>query len=320
MENTINGLHHITVIASDPQQNYDFYTGLLGMRFVKKTVNFDAPDVYHLYYADELGNPGTVLTFFPFPNAKRGKRGTGEAIITSFSIPLNSLDYWIERLSQYDIPFEGPKVKMGYEYISFLDPDGMKIELVEDQVENLIGWDSPGIPRKHSIRKFFGTTLYLNDSGPTENLLQNVFGLEMLSHEGNLKRYISGKGKNEAKIDLMFNPNGQQGQQSAGSVHHIAWRTESDETQKFWLEKIRHGGYYPTDVIDRNYFHSIYFREPGGVLFEIATDNPGFMVDEDKDLLGTSLKLPEMYEDRRDEIEKLLIPLNQTETEIRQIK
>jgi glyoxalase family protein len=313
MENKINGLHHITVIAGDPKRNYEFYTRILGMRFVKKTVNFDAPDVYHLYYADETGTPGTVLTFFPFPNARRGKRGIGEATVVAFSIQKGSMDFWIERLSQFDIPFEGPGVKFDYKYISFLDPDGMKIELVEDDVEHLPGWEITDIPRKYSIKKFFGTTLYLRESEQTEHLLKNIFGFTFLKEEGKTKRYISGYGTNEAKIDIHTNSNGEIGSQSAGTVHHIAWRTESDETQLKWLELLRKEGYGPTDVIDRNYFHSIYFREPGGVLFEIATDNPGFMIDESEDELGSSLKLPQMYEGRRAEIERILVPLEQSE-------
>ncbi|MDX1700757.1 MAG: ring-cleaving dioxygenase [Melioribacteraceae bacterium] len=316
MEKTINGLHHITVLASDPQQNYDFYTKILGMRFVKKTVNFDAPDVYHLYYADEFGTPGTVLTFFPFPNARRGKRGTGEASIVSFSIPSGTIDFWIDRLIQYDITFDGPSPKLGYQYISFLDPDGMKIELVEDEVSHFPGWKTDEIPREKSIRKFFGTTMYLSNSKETEDLLENTFGLKLQSEDENMKRYLSGEGDHEAKIDIMVNANAPVAVQSAGSVHHIAWRTESDESQIKWIHKLKDNGHYPTNVIDRNYFHSIYFREPGGVLFEIATYEPGFMVDEDINSLGESLKLPEQHESKRSEIEKILIPLNQTDVKV----
>lgn len=313
MENKINGLHHITVIASDPQQNYDFYTKVLGMRFVKKTVNFDAPDVYHLYYADEVGTPGTVLTFFPFPNARRGTRGTGETSIVSFSIPKNSLGYWIERFSKYDVPFDGPSEKFGFKFISLLDPDGMKIELVEDEVYEMIGWETSEVKREYSIKKFFGITLYLDESEASEDLLGKVMGLKLFAEEGNTKRYISGEGKHEAKVDIVVNPDTSTAIQSAGSVHHVAWRTESDQSQIDWLNRIREAGYHTTDVVDRNYFHSIYFREPGGVLFEIATDDPGFMIDENKESLGETLKLPEMYENRREQIERILIPLNQSE-------
>ena len=179
MEKNIQGLHHITVIAGDPQRNYDFYTKIMGLRLVKKTVNFDAPDVYHLYFADETGTPGTVLTFFPFPYAAKGKRGTGEATIVSFSIPAESMDFWIERLSRFDIPFDGPAEKLGHDFISFEDPEGMQIELVADDVRHLTGWETEDLPWEHSIRKFFGTTIYLNKSEQTENLISDIFQIRL---------------------------------------------------------------------------------------------------------------------------------------------
>jgi len=311
MENSIEGLHHITVLASDPQRNYDFYTGMMGLRFVKKTVNFDAPDVYHFYFADELGTPGTVLTFFPFPDAQRGKRGTGEAAIVSFAIPRGSLDFWIERLSRQDIDFGGPEQKFNYDFISFTDPDGLQLELVEDDVDHLTGWETDDLPREYSIRKFFGTTVRLREAEKTEHLIRDIFGFTLSGRTGNLKRYISGAGDHEAKFDILIDPDGPVALQSAGSVHHIAWRTESDAAQREWIKKLRTNGFYTTDVIDRNYFHSIYFREPGGVLFEIATDQPGFLIDEDRESLGESLKLPAQYELRRAEIENRLIPVRQ---------
>lgn len=317
METSINGIHHITVMASDPQNNFDFYTKIMGLRFIKKTVNFDAPGVYHFYFADEIGTPGTVLTFFPFPNARRGSRGTGEATIVSFSIPKGSLSFWSKRLSEKGINFQGPSEKFGYNYITFLDPDGMKLELVEENVENLLGWETNEIPRKYSIRKFFGTTLYVQNSENTEELIRDIFGFNFENETGKIKRYISGEGYNAARIDIHTNENGQRGVLSAGSVHHIAWRTENDKSQKSWMEILSDNGYHTTPVIDRNYFHSIYFREPGGVLFEIATDNPGFLIDEDKNPLGESLKLPEMYEARRTEIENNLIPINHGLQEIK---
>ena len=180
MEKNIQGLHHITVLAGDPQTNYDFYTKILGLRLVKITVNFDAPDIYHLYYGDEIGTPGTILTFFPFPQAKRGTRGTGEASIVSFAIPKGTLDFWAQRLSRYDIIFDGPNKKLGYDFVAFLDPDGMKIELVEDDVRNLVGWETGDLPREHSIRKFFGTTICLKHSEPSETLLKEIFGFMVL--------------------------------------------------------------------------------------------------------------------------------------------
>jgi glyoxalase family protein len=190
----------------------------------------------------------------------------------------------------------------------------MQIELVTDHVRHLTGWETEDLPREHSIRKIFGTTIYLNNSEMTENLIGNIFGLRLDAEEGNMKRYISGSGDSEAKIDIIIDPAGRPGMQSAGSIHHIAWRTESDEAQLAWSKKLRAHGYLTTEVKDRNYFHSIYFREPGGVLFEIATDEPGFMIDESPDSLGEELKLPPQYESRREKIEHNLIPIRQTKT------
>ncbi len=314
MEKSIHGIHHITALASDPQRNYDFYTRVMGLRFVKKTVNFDAPDVYHFYFGDEVGTPGTILTFFPFPNAQTGKRGTGEATTVSFAIPEGSMDFWIERLSRHDIDFSGPDRKFEADFISFPDPDGMCIELVEDEVDHLPGWETGDIPRQHAIRKFFGTTVRLRNSKQTEDLVKNIFGFRLFREEGTFKRYLSGEGDHQAKFDIRIDPDGPYAIQSAGSVHHIAWRTESDDTQREWMNTLRSNGFNTTEIIDRNYFHSIYFREPGGVLFEIATDGPGFMIDEERDALGESLKLPEKYESRRTEIESRLIPIRHMNT------
>ena len=310
MEKSINGIHHITAMASDPQANYDFYTQTLGMRFIKKTVNFDAPDVYHLYYADEVGTPGTVLTFFPFPDARRGKRGTGEITIVSFSVPSASLHFWMERFAELGINFDGPKNKFGFEYISLLDPDGMKVELVADKVaDSMMGWFNGEIPAEHSIRKFFGSTFYLHNSAATEELLLSIMGAELVSAEGKIKRYSLGEDSSLSFVDIIEDAEAPRAISGAGTVHHIAWRTANDEEQESWRQKVSKQGLYPTDMVDRNYFHSIYFREPGGILFEIATDQPGFMIDESFENLGTELKLPEWHEPKRKTIEKILIPL-----------
>lgn len=297
-------------MASDPQTNYDFYTQILGMRFIKKTVNFDAPDVYHLYYADETGTPGTVLTFFPFPDAKRGKRGTGEITTVSFSVPSNSLNYWVNRLAAQAVNFDGPSRKFGYDYISLLDPDGMKIEIIADPVaDNIMGWNNGEIPADHSIRKFFGVNFYLRSSLKTEELLTNVMGAELVGSERNIKRYKFGREASESFVDIQEDTETPRGISGAGTVHHIAWRTANDEEQNNWRTKVIKFGLYPTEMIDRNYFHSIYFREPGGILYEIATDVPGFMVDETFESLGTELKLPPWHEPKRKLIEQVLIPL-----------
>jgi glyoxalase family protein len=297
-------------MASDPQVNYDFYTQTLGMRFIKKTVNFDAPDVYHLYYGDEKGSPGTILTFFPFPDVRRGKRGTGEINIISFSVPSNSLQYWMDRLDKFAIHFDGPKNKFGYDYISLLDPDGMKIEIVADKnADSISGWFNGEVPAKHSIRKFFGATFYLNDSLPTEKLLTQVMNANLIVSEKNIRRYSLGEKESLAFVDVIEDKNISPGISGAGTVHHIAWRTANDEEQLNWREKILVSGLYPTEVVDRNYFYSIYFREPGGILFEIATDPPGFMVDESFENLGMELKLPAWHESKRKIIEQILSPL-----------
>lgn len=310
MEKAINGIHHITVMAGDPQANYDFYTQTLGMRFIKKTVNFDAPDVYHLYYGDEVGSPGTILTFFPFPDARQGKRGTGEITTVGFSVPSRSLDFWINRLADLAVDFDGPSEKFGYKYISLLDPDGMKIEIVADpDADKIIGWNNGEIPAENSIRKFFSINFYLKSAYKSEELLKNVMGASFVAKEGNTKRYSFGKDSRKAFIDLYEDENTSRGLSGAGTVHHIAWRTENDEEQNNWRNKVIEYGLHPTEMVDRNYFHSIYFREPGGILFEIATDGPGFMVDESFDSLGSELKLPPWHEPKRKLIEQILIPL-----------
>ncbi|MBS3944969.1 MAG: ring-cleaving dioxygenase [Melioribacter sp.] len=310
MEKRINGIHHITVMASDPQANYDFYSDLLGMRFIKKTVNFDAPDVYHLYYADEVGTPGTVLTFFPFPDARRGKRGTGEISTVYFSVPSKSINYWVNRLASRAVDFDGPAKKFGYEYISLLDPDGMKIEIVADPTaDNIMGWKNGDVPAEHSIRKFFGVNYYLKRAAESENLLVNVMGAKLNGTEGKIKRYSFGEESSEAFVDIFEDGNTERGISGAGTVHHIAWRTADDEEQNNWRNKVIEFGAYPTEMVDRNYFHSIYFREPGGILYEIATDGPGFMVDENFESLGMELKLPPWHEPKRKLIEQILIPL-----------
>lgn len=310
MEKSINGIHHITVMASDPQNNYNFYTQTLGMRFIKKTVNFDAPDVYHLYYGDEKGSPGTILTFFPFPDARRGKRGTGEINIVSFSVPSNSLQYWMNRLAEHAINFNGPKNKFGHEYISLLDPDGMKIEIVADtNADSIEGWFNGDVPAEHSIRKFFSSTFYLSDAKPTEKLLTQVMGAKLIASEGNVRRYTLGEKESLVFVDIIEDASIPRGISGAGTVHHIAWRTANDEEQLNWRAKVSEYGLYPTEVVDRDYFHSIYFREPGGILFEIATDPPGFMIDESFENLGTELKLPAWHEPKRKLIEQILVPL-----------
>jgi len=308
---SILGIHHITSLASDPQQNVDFYTGVLGVRLVKQTVNFDAPDVYHLYYGDEIGRPGTILTFFPFPDAVQGKRGAGETSAVAWSVPVGSLGFWIERLSGRGISFRGPESRFGQQVLSFGDPDGTIVELIEDEaVDGWPGWTGGPIEPSHAVRKLHGITLTHRSAAPTSVFMTGALGFEAGDTEGPRRRYSAGMESGRASIDIVEVPGAPQARQSAGSVHHIAWRVKDDAEQLEWQDALRKSGAAsPTQVMDRQYFHSIYFREPGGVLFEIATDPPGFSIDEPVDALGTHLKLPPWLEPQRSVIERHLPPL-----------
>jgi len=313
MHNRIPGIHHITVVASDPQRNVDFYTDVLGLSLVKRTVNFDSPGVYHLYYGDGTGTPGTILTFFPYPNAAQGKRGSGEIHAVAFSIAPESEDHWIHRLSSRGISFDGPSERFGERVITFLDPDGLKIELVTRSNRMAIRPREGGpVPAEHQVHGFAGVTMgYLNDTF-SKRFLTDVMGFVQTGQAGTRTRFIAGDGGSATAIDTLVLGGITPPRQSAGSVHHIAWRVPDDAAQLAWREHLMESGTYPTEVVDRTYFHSIYFREPGGVLFEIATDPPGFLIDEDPANLGTSLRLPPWYEDKREQIERTLIPLDLT--------
>jgi len=312
----IDGIHHITAIASDPQTNVDFYAGVLGLRLVKRTVNFDDPQVYHLYYGDATGSPGTILTFFPWPGARRGSRGVGQATVTAFSVPEGSLGYWRERLSRHGIVAEAPKTRGEEEILTLLDPDGLKLELVAHAgAAAAAPWgDGTGgpVPDAHAVRRFFGLTLQEQAYEPTAETLETL-GFPLLGEDspgaagksggGSRFRFDAGQG---ARLDVIRNPDGGHGHIAAGTVHHVAWRVTDDAEQLRWREKIAGAGLHVTPVLDRQYFHSIYFREPGGVLFEIATDPPGFILDESVASLGSALKLPPWLESDRDRIARRL--------------
>jgi len=304
----IVGLHHVTAIASDPQQNLDFYTQVLGLRFVKRTVNFDDPGTYHFYYGDDAGSPGTILTFFPWPHAARGTTGLGEVTRTAFSVPLGSLEYWLQRLSDQRILVERSGRRFQEDVLTFADPDGMKIEIVihADAGEaNAPRFAS--VPPEYAIRGFFGVTLYEQQEGETAKIL-NMMGFRKVAEEGNRLRFRAEGDALGNHIDLLIDPVGGYGRPGAGSVHHIAFRAKDDAAQREWREEI--AKYLDvTPVLDRTYFHSIYFREPGGVLFELATDPPGFSLDEPIESLGEALRIPEWLEPRRESIEKRLAPI-----------
>lgn len=304
--NEILGIHHVTAIAGEPQQNLDFYAGFLGLRLVKLTVNYDDPQTYHLYYGDEDGRPGTILTFFPWLGAPKGRRGSGQLTTISFSIPEGSLSYWDKRLRQHGVNFSGPASRFEETVIRFSDPDGLNLELVAHPGENRSGRDRGPVPEEHSIRGFFGVTLSEEGYESTASLLTRTMGFRIVEQEGNRFRYQAGAGGPGALVDILCQPDAPAGVVSVGTVHHVAWRTPTDEEQGTWIEALVKAGLNVTPIIDRTYFHSIYYREPGGVLFEIATDPPGFTVDERKEQLGTKLMLPRRLESLRTELDLVL--------------
>jgi len=327
----ILGIHHITAIAGNPQKNIDFYTGLLGLRLVKLTVNFDDPQTYHFYYGDDTGRPGTILTFFPWQYMPKGSRGTGQVVTISFLIPENAIEYWIKRLKSHDIDFTGPTKRFDNkeQVITFYDPDGMELELVahtsaEERKDHV--WKKGPIPEDYATRGFYSATLSLEGYERTSALLTENMGFSKTKNEGNRFRleiedkekviddFYTNKQKRELDlleissniVDIVCLPYTQRGSMGVGTVHHIAWRTPTDESQIIMRKNILNTGLDATPVIDRKYFHSVYFREPGGVLFEIATDPPGFMVDQKYEELGQKLLLPKWLEPERKYLEKVL--------------
>jgi glyoxalase family protein len=304
----LSGIHHVTAIASDPQQNIDFYMGFLGLRLVKLTVNFDDPETYHLYYGDEVGHPGTIMTFFPWPRGAKGRQGTGQLTVTSFSVPEGAMEFWTNRLKEKHVAFEGPDKRHDAETVlAFSDPDGLRLELVAHPgAEKRGGWAEGPVPYEHAIRGFHAVTLSEEGYERTASLLTDGLGFRLVGEERERFRYAVGAGGPGALVDVRCQPSSPQGVVNVGTVHHVAWRTSSDEQQKEWREELATLGMNVTPIIDREYFRSIYFREPGGVLFEIATDPPGFMVDEKREELGHHLKLPPWLEPARRHLEHAL--------------
>ncbi len=302
----IVGLHHVTAFASDPQQNLDFYTQVLGLRFVKKTVNFDDPGTYHFYFGDDAGSPGTIITFFPWPHAARGIAGAGETTHTAYSIPSGSVDYWHERLRTQGMPVERTGPRFGEEVLTFADPDGMKLELVgQREVAPANGSRYSDVPLEHAIRGFHGVTLLERGLTKTEAVLA-MMGFSKVAEDGNRFRFSSESNAHGRYVDVVVDPAASHGRQGAGTVHHIAFRAPDDAAQLAWREEIAKT-LQVTTVQDRDYFHSIYYREPGGVLFEMATDPPGFTLDEPIETLGEGLRIPAWLEPRRAMIEQRLI-------------
>lgn len=310
MNATIPGIHHVTAITADAQKNIDFYCGVLGLRLVKLTVNFDDPGSYHLYYGDEIGRPGTIMTFFVWPGAPRGTIGPPQVTASAFAVPSGGLDYWADRLREHDVELQAVTERLGEQALEFTDPDGMRLEIIAVAEPPGRPWSAGPIPDEYAIRALHGITLSEEAYEDTAKLLTDVMGFEAHGTEHNRLRYRAGAATGAAStVDLLCTPNARDGALGAGVVHHVAFRTPDDAQQKAWREEIARLGFDVSPVMDRVYFHSIYYREPGGVLFEIATDAPGFTVDQRPEELGAKLMLPPWLERQRPAIERMVPPI-----------
>lgn len=306
----LHGLHHITAMASDPRANYDFYTRVLGLRFIKKSVNQDDPGTYHLYYGDYAGSPSTALTFFPWPGLRRGRPGSGQAYATGFSVAAGSLDFWQERLTRLGVKTEPIVTRFQDQVLATFDPDGLRLELVATaETDPRQPAPSADVPAAYGIRGFHSSTLGLVDAAATSTVLTRLMGYRLVAQEGARARYAVGPGGPGTYVDLLTDPSLPRGLNGAGTIHHVAFRTPTDATQAEAHAEITRSGLHISPIIDRAYFKSIYYREPAGVLFEIATDQPGFAIDEPVETLGTRLGLPPHLEPHRAEIEAALPPL-----------
>ncbi|MGD6832885.1 ring-cleaving dioxygenase [Sutcliffiella halmapala] len=299
------GIHHITAIVGHPQENVDFYAGVLGLRLVKQTVNFDDPGTYHLYFGNDGGKPGTIMTFFPWAGARKGVIGDGQVGVTSYVVSKGAMEFWEMRLEKFNVPFT-KKERFGEQYLEFDDPHGLHLEIVEREEGEINTWTFGEVTPDVSIKGFGGATLLSTQPNKTAEMLENVMGLELVGKEGDLARYRSTADIGNI-IDLKLTPFGR-GQMGVGTVHHIAWRAIDDQDQLDWQKYVDSKGYAVTPVQDRNYFNAIYFREHGEILFEIATDPPGFAHDESLETMGEKLMLPERYEQNKFQIERGLLP------------
>lgn len=299
------GIHHITAIVGHPQENVDFYSGVLGLRLVKQTVNFDDPGTYHLYFGNEGGKPGTIITFFPWAGARQGIIGDGQVGVTSYVVPKGALGFWTKRLKKFNIPFTILE-RFGEQYLEFDDPHGLHLEIVEREEGDINTWTFGDVTPEAAIKGFGGATLLSTQPNKTAELLEKVMGLELVGKEGDFARYRSTADIGNI-IDLRLTSNGD-GRMGVGTVHHIAWRAIDDQDQLDWQKYVASNGYGVTPVQDRNYFNAIYFREHGNILFEIATDPPGFAHDETQETMGANLMLPSQYEPHRAQIERVLLP------------
>ena len=306
------GIHHITAIVGDPQENVDFYASVLGLRLVKKTVNFGDKVRYHLYFGNEEGNPGTLITFFAWPGAENGKVGDGEVGVSSYVVPVGAMQFWKNRLESFKVSYTETE-RFGEQYLQFQDPHGLLLEIVEREEGASNKWEFGGVTEDVAIKGLGGATLYSAKPTETADVLDNVLGLELVGKEGDYIRFKSASELGNI-IDIKATSFGK-GHQGPGVVHHIAWRTKDDGEQLEWKSYVEENGFEVTPVRDRNYFKAIYFREHGGTLFEIATDPPGFAHDESLETMGEKLMLPAQFEAERKDLENILIPV-----EVREIK
>jgi glyoxalase family protein len=307
MTASVHGIHHVTCIAGDAQENLDFYVALLGMRLVKKSVNQDDPGTYHLFYADREGNPGTDFTFFPWPNMEPGRLGIGLTVETSFAVPMGGLGYWEERLKQYGVKPGKAESRFGEMTLPFEDPHGLQIALVESNDERqFVPWEDSPVPPEHQLRGMHAVRLWERQLTPTDTVLTELMGFRLLGTEDGWHRYGVEGGESGKLIEIKELPEERRGQWGTGSVHHVAWRVKDSEEQMSLRETLLRAGLRPTPQIDRFWFRSVYYKEPGGVLFELATDGPGFDRDEDMEHLGEQLILPPWLEPQRGEIEAAL--------------
>jgi glyoxalase family protein len=311
----VHGIHHVTAISGNAQENLDFYTGVLGLRLVKRSINQDAPDTYHLFYADAEGHPGTDLTFFPWPNMPRGRKGIGLAVEVGLAVPEGSLAFWAERLQAMGVDLEAPASRFGEKALRLRDPHGLDLSLTEtSDPREFAPWLQGPIPEQHQVRGFHAVRLWERELAATARFLSDALGFELVGEESGWHRFGAEEGGSGKWIDVRELPGERRGSWGTGAVHHVAFRVADEEEQLGVRQRVAAAGSHPTPVIDRFWFKSVYFKEPGGVLFELATEGPGFAVDEDPAHLGEQLILPPWYEPQRQQIEAVLPPLRQAET------
>ncbi|MCP3803266.1 ring-cleaving dioxygenase [Allokutzneria sp. A3M-2-11 16] len=307
MSISTSGLHHVTAIGGDPNRNVDFYLRTLGLRLVKTTVNFDDNGTYHLYYGDSSGKPGTLMTFFPWPEAPQGRIGTGQASTTAFSVPESSIGWWRQHLEDTGVEVSRVRNSDNEDTLNFRDPDGLALSLVaHPQGDPRDPWDTALVPAQHAIRGLHSVTLSVTREDETAAMLTDDLGLRFLHQDGDRLRFEAGDGGAGALVDVLVTPKAPRGLTAAGTVHHVAWRVPDEQTQVSWREELVDKGVNVTSIMDRQYFRSIYFREPGGTLLEVATDTGGFDIDEPLLELGRALKLPPWLEPKREQIEAML--------------